>query len=312
MYNISVKYKRLLFFIVKITIVVIAFYLIYDKLASNNQLSLQQLKKQLLILFSANIWVIISILLLTDANWFLEIFKWKTLATVEKKISFLDAYEQCLASLTVSLITPNRIGEYGAKALFFETEKRKKIMALNLVGNLTQLAVTSAFGFYGVFFLLKNYEAEIPKIDFLKIAFIFALFALIYFFRKQLKINKLHNYLKSIPTLTYTKVTIFSLLRYLVFSHQFYFLLILMGVKTDYFTLINLIYCMYFMASIIPSLAIFDWVIKGSIAIWLFGFIGLNELTVITVTTIMWILNFAIPSIIGSFFVLNFKVNHTA
>jgi hypothetical protein len=297
---------------VKITIVVIAFYLIYDKLASNNQLSLQQLKKQLLILFSANIWVIISILLLTDANWFLEIFKWKTLATVEKKISFLDAYEQCLASLTVSLITPNRIGEYGAKALFFETEKRKKIMALNLVGNLTQLAVTSAFGFYGVFFLLKNYEAEIPKIDFLKIVFIFALFALIYFFRKQLKINKLHNYLKSIPTLTYTKATVFSLLRYLVFSHQFYFLLILMGVKTDYFTLINLIYCMYFMASIIPSLAIFDWVIKGSIAIWLFGFIGLNELTVITVTTIMWILNFAIPSIIGSFFVLNFKLNNTA
>ena len=65
---------------------------------------------------------------------------------------------------------------------------------------------------------------------------------------------------------------------------------------------------MYILASIIPSLAVFDWVIKGSIAIWLFGLIGLNELTVATVTSFMWIFNFAIPSLIGSVFVLNFKL----
>ena len=41
------------------------------------------------------------------------------------EINFFEAYEQCLASLTVSIITPNRIGEYGAKALFFEKENRK-------------------------------------------------------------------------------------------------------------------------------------------------------------------------------------------
>ncbi|RXP56616.1 hypothetical protein EC396_07435 [Lutibacter sp. HS1-25] len=291
--------------------VVIAFYLMYTKLVSNQLLSFQQLNERLSKLFSAKIWVIISVLLLTDINWFLEIFKWKTLVSVEKKITFLEAYQQSLASLTVSLITPNRIGEYGAKALFFEAGRRKKIMTLNLVGNLIQLAITCLFGLYGFLFFMKNFKAEIPKIDLLKVGLIFLIFALIYFFRKQLNLNKISVYLKNISKKIYLKAALYSFLRYLVFSHQFYFLLKIMGIETDYPTLISLIFCMYFMASVIPSLAIFDWVIKGSIAIWLFGFVGLNQLTVVTVTTVMWILNFAIPSIIGSIFVLNFKTNNS-
>jgi len=307
MYNISLKYKRFLFFIVKITIVFAAFYFIFEKLASNELLSFSLFKEQLSLALSTPISMLIGILLFTDANWLLEILKWKTLVSVEKKITFLEAFEQCLASLTVSIITPNRIGEYGVKALFFETEKRKKIIALNLAGNLIQLAVTVVFGLYGIYFLVKNFNIEIPEINSLKFSVILILVAMLYFFRKQLKINKLNAYLKKIPTKLYLKVISYSILRYLFFSHQFYFLLMLFGVEADYSTLINLIFCMYILASIIPSLAIFDWVIKGSIAIWLFGFIGLNELTVATVTTFMWLLNFAIPSLIGSIFVLNFK-----
>jgi len=65
---------------------------------------------------------------------------------------------------------------------------------------------------------------------------------------------------------------------------------------------------MYFIASTIPSIAIFDWAIKGSIAVWLFSFAGVNEITIIAITAIMWMLNFAIPAIIGSIFVLNFQI----
>ena len=37
-----------------------------------------------------------------------------------KKISFFEAFEQCLASLTVSIFTPNRLGEYGAKIKYLK------------------------------------------------------------------------------------------------------------------------------------------------------------------------------------------------
>jgi len=285
-----------------------AFYFIFQKLNNNQLLSLTQLKEQLSILFSNNIWLLLVLLLFTDANWFLEIFKWKTLASIEKNLSFMDAFEQCLASLTTSIITPNRIGEYGAKALFFKKEKRKKIMLLNLVGNLSQLTATVFFGTIGLIFFIGNFNVIHPKLDFQNLSILIFVVAVLFLFRKNLQLKKIELYLKKIPKVVFIKKLGFSFLRYLVFSHQFYLLTILFGIDLDYFTTMNLVFCMYLMASIIPSLSVFDWVIKGSIAVWLFNFVGINELTIVTITTIMWVLNFVIPALLGSIFVLNFKL----
>jgi len=63
------------------------------------------------------------------------------LAIVEQKIAFPQAYKQSLASLTAAIITPNRIGEYGVKALYFKRNFRKKIMLLNFIGNIFPLFI---------------------------------------------------------------------------------------------------------------------------------------------------------------------------
>lgn len=317
MYNISLKYKRPLFLIFKLIIVVAAFYFIYQKLAGNQLLSFAKLKEQFSLAFSNNILVFIGILLFTDANWFLEIFKWQTLVSTFKKLTFLDAFEQCFGSHTVSLITPNRIGEYGAKALFFEKKYQKKVIALNFIGNMSQLLATVFFGVIGLTFILSNFTLQLPTLNFQNTMIVIAILFLIYIAEKQFEILQIEKYLKNfsrflkvIPNSVYIKILVLSYARYLVFSHQFYFLLWLFGVETDYFTLMSLIFCMYFFASFIPTISIFDWVIKGSVAVWLFQLIGLNELTIITVTTFMWLLNFAIPALFGNIFVLNFKTTH--
>ena len=41
------------------------------------------------------------------------------------------------------------------------------------------------------------------------------------------------------------------------------------------------------------------------------SFVNANEFIIVTCITIMWFLNFALPSIIGSYFVLNFKLPNT-
>ena len=317
MYNISHKYKRSLFLIFKLIIVIAAFYFIYQKLASNQLLSISKLKEQFHLAFSNNIWVFIGILLLTDVNWFLEIFKWQTLVSTFRKITFLETFEQCFGSHTVSLITPNRIGEYGAKALYFEKEYQKKVVGLNFIGNISQLFVTIFFGCIGLIFVFTNFTLQLPVLNFENLLLVIVVLFLIYMLERKFKLlkfekflQKASNFFKNVPNSIYVKTLIFSIARYLVFSHQFYFLLRLFGVETDYFTLMSLIFCMYFFASFIPSLSIFDWVIKGSVAVWLFQLVGLNELTVITVTTFMWLLNFAIPALFGSIFVLNFKTSH--
>jgi hypothetical protein len=315
MYKFLNKYKQALIILLKLAIVIGAFYFIFRQLTTNQLLSIIQLKQQVAFLFSKNIWLLLLLLLFTDVNWILEIFKWKTLASHEKKITFFEAYEQCLASLTASIITPNRIGEYGAKALYFEKKKQKKIMVLNLIGNLSQLAITVFFGIIGMFFLSSYFKAGMfsfnaPKF-FLFISILGLLFLIGKYFGITKKLAKLKfkilRYSKQLPSKILVKTVVYSLFRYLVFSHQFYFFLRLFQVEADYFTLISLIFSTYFIASIIPGLSIFDWVIKGSVAVFIFSFIHVSPLTIVSVTTFMWLLNFAVPALIGSLFVLNFK-----
>jgi hypothetical protein len=315
MYNISIKYKRSIIIVFKLVIVTAALFFLYHKLVHNQQLKFNLFLQQLSVLGTYNICIIILLLFLTDINWFLEIFKWKTLVSVEKKITFLEAYEQCLGSLTASLITPNRIGEYGAKALYFKKKQRKKIVVLNLIGNLFQFSATIFFGVLGILFMLFNFSFKIPPINIYKTLLVFALILILIFLIKQLVssfiesyLNKIELYFNKIPNKVITVTLLYSMLRYLVFSHQFYFLLRLFGVEVPYFTAITLIFAMYFIASIIPSLSLFDWAVKGSVALTIFSLIPVTNLTIITVTTLMWLLNFAIPAIIGSFFVLNFKI----
>ncbi|MFK5958315.1 MAG: lysylphosphatidylglycerol synthase domain-containing protein [Lutibacter sp.] len=318
MYNISHKYKRILFLLIKLVIVSGALYFIYEKLVHNQLLSFSEFQGQLAILFSTKGWLLLLLLFFTDANWLLEIYKWKILASLEKKLTFFEAYQQTLASLTASIITPNRIGEYGVKALYFKQSSRKKIVLLNFIGNISQLLVTLIFGFIGVVFLFTNFKAELPLFNLTKFLLICILISVLIIFRNRFgfaKIasnyfNKSISFLKTIAVITYSKILFISFARYLVFSHQFYFLLKLFEIETDYFTLMQLLFCVYFIASIIPSLTIFDWAIKGSVAVYFFSLIHLNELTIITVTTIMWILNFALPTLLGSIFILNFKFSN--
>ncbi|AMC10802.1 hypothetical protein Lupro_05905 [Lutibacter profundi] len=315
MYNISKKHKDYILLLVKLVIVFGSLYFIYHKLVNNKLLSFSELQQQITVLFSKNIWALLLILLFTDVNWLLETYKWKVIVSVEKKITFFEAFEQSFASLTASLITPNKIGEYGAKALFFKKKYRKKIVLLNFLGNMSQLAVTTFFGFIGITYFLLYFTINIPYFNSKKLVLIIAITIILFLIIKKIRffksvkiyVTKISIYLKQIPKVIYVKTIGFALLRYIVFTHQFYFLLKLFSVETNYITLINLLFCMYFIASIIPSLTIFDWAIKGSVAIWVFSFIELNELTIITVTLLMWLLNFAIPALLGSVFIFNFR-----
>ncbi len=68
---------------------------------------------------------------------------------------------------------------------------------------------------------------------------------------------------------------------------------------------------MYMIASIVPMLSVFDFVLKGTVAIWVFSFLGVEPIRILTITTLMWLLNIALPALIGSYFVLTFTPNLT-
>lgn len=313
----TLPYKTKQFFVVliKLSIVVIAFYFVYHKLNTNDELELSDFMTFLRKNDLFSIQNLIFLAFLTIFNWIFEILKWNHLVSSVISISFKNAAEQSLAALTASLLTPNRIGEYGAKAIYYPSTIRKKIMLLNLVGNMLQMGTTIIFGIIGLLFFINNYPL---KLEYTKLALLF-FFILIFsvgvyglkknwFEIKGFSMEKIYEFIKGIPFNIKSKAFIFSVVRYLIFSFQFYFLLQIFDVSITYFNGMMVITSIYFISSIIPSIFIFDVIIKGSVAVYLFSMVGVNDFTVLCVTTLMWLLNFVLPSVFGSYYVLNFNI----
>lgn len=304
---------------VKLIVFLLACFFIYYKLCYNDTLDFDVFLSLLQNNTRFTTTNILFLLLFSVINWLLESIKWKMLVTTSTTLSLKNAAEQSLASLTASIITPNRIGEYGAKAIYFSKKMRKKILALNLIGNLFQLLVTTFFGVIGLFFATKKFHLPISNYSYIALVSTIGFVLCFYWFKKSIwalsfkgySLKKLKKFTSKIQQQTLSKVLIISVLRYLCFSHQFYFLLLLFQIDISYLDALILISSMYLLASILPSIFIFDVLIKGSVAVWLFSYVQANELVILTITSLMWLLNFAIPSLVGSYFVLHFKLPHS-
>ena len=304
-----------MFLLIKLAIIVGAFYFIYNKVVHNEQIAFSDFINNLEKSVTKRSKTVFILLGLTFLNWFFEILKWKTLVSSVKKISFINATKQSLGSLTASLFTPNRIGEYGAKAAYFKKGVRRKVMLLNLLGNVSQMTITIIFGIIGLAYFLSTYEVNLEVYRLRRLAYLVAFIIAFAFFGKRyggkkirgFYIDRIIVFIKQMPFAVHIKNFFFAAIRYVIFSFQFYFLLTIFKIEIDYLTAIALISSMYFIASMVPSLTFFDWLIKGSVAVWVFSFYPVNELVIVTITLLMWILNFAIPAIFGSYFVLNFN-----
>ena len=309
MYNNIEKYYPGILFFVKAVILVLAYRLISDRV----------LEDRSYLFFLENLGnrgiralpLALLLLSMTALNWYTEVSKWQALTSRIMKISFWEALKQSLSSLTVSLVTPNRIGEYGAKAMYFARENRAQVLFCNFVGNFSQMSITVVFGLLGVWVA----DGQISGLDFVSISLSGAWLLLAAAgvtlllatrFWKRLY-PRVISMLRTIPGTLLLNVWGLSVLKYLVFSHQFYFLLFFLGVELDYAQCMSLIAISYMISSLIPGFLIFDWLVKGSVAVLIFGRFGVDEMQVLSVTSLMWLLNFGLPSLLGVLYVITFR-----
>ena len=311
--NITSSYKsnQLLWLVLKLLTVILCCYFIFTNIAFNEELKFIDFYTKMInfgVFSSKNI---IFMLFFTIINHFLEIKKWKTLTKSVKNNSWFEATEQSLASLTFSIITPNRIGEYGAKVLYYPNNKRKQILLLNFTGNFYQLAITIILCMIGLVYLCKYASFSIVSSQ-ISIIIIIALpvVAAIFYSLKE-KYSTINDWFSKIIELLSVKnnkiVILISLLRYLVFSHQFYFLIQCFKLNISYLEAMTAISSVYLIASFIPILSLFDVALKGSVAIIVFSIFGIDSIQILSITTLMWLLNFAFPAIVGSYFIFQFN-----
>ena len=274
MITIPHKAKQFIVFLIKLLIVTAAFYFIYQQLANNDKLDWEKLTS--IVKEKATILGILFLLALSFANRFLEILKWQNLVSYLKPISVGESTKQVLGALTAGIFTPNGLGEYAGKALYFDKKKTKKIIFLNLICNGIQMILTIVFGTIGIWIIgYWKWSLAITLI-----AFAFCLLA---FLSKNIKIKgysiqKLVHKINEIPKRIHQKNNLLALCRYLVFSHQYYFLFLAFDVDLPYLTMMATIATVYFLASSLPSFQFLDFAVKGSVAVFFFEKLGVNEI----------------------------------
>ena len=254
------------------------------------------------------------LLLLSFLNWLFEIKKWQILSSSIGRNTTKRATRESLASFTAAIFTPSRIGEYGAKSLYYLKPARRKVIFLNFLGNLSQLLVTIFFGVIGMLYLLSQMELPFNIINGLLMAFLLLAPFIGYWVMRKYKwkikgysVEKLENSFQKIPRKVRMRAVLYATLRYLIFTHQFYFFLMIFKVELPYLLVISAVFTTYFLSSIIPTMMVFDALIKGGFAVWIFGLLNVPELVVLVIVLAAWILNFGLPALVGSYFVLKYK-----
>jgi hypothetical protein len=303
MLSISHKAKQLLVLLIKLLILGGAFYFIYDQLVQNDKLNwvlfIEKFNK------NKSFLGISFLLLLSVLNRFFEILKWQNLVSILKPITLFETTNQALSSLTAGLFTPNGIGEYAGKALFYEKSQAKNIVFLNLICNGIQLILSVVFGIFGLLYL--GYGKWVLLLLFGILGLLILGFGLKKLKIKGYSITDLILKINEIPKSIHRKNNYLAVCRYLIFSHQYYFLFLAFDVQLPYFTLMATISAVYLLASSLPTFQFLDFAVKGSVALYFFGMLGVNEWIVVFISTLFWFLNIVLPAVIGSYFVLVFK-----
>lgn len=306
--KLSHKAKQFFLFFIKISVVGLAFYFI------RTQLETKEFDRDILksALAQPYAWLFVFIhILLAVSNRFIEILKWRNLAQIVRKITIWESSKQVLIAITLGIFTPNGIGEYAGKALFYPRKNAGKIVFLNVVCNGVQVIYALSFGLIGTFFINDRHPFLLPYSGWYLIAVVILILLLLFSIKnikvKGYSLHHLLNALKAIPADIHRKNLLLALFRYLVLLHQYYFLYWFFGVEIPYLILLSVVASVYLLASSLPNFQAVDFALKGSVALFLFGFFGVNEWIVTFVATTIWIVNLVVPISIGSVLVLFYK-----
>jgi len=274
------------------------------------------------------IWLFVVALLLTWVNYHLESLKWMTLTKPFQKISLKTALMAIYAGNSLGLISPARLGEYGGRMLGLKPQNRAKSVWALSFGAFLQKVVIYWLGFvalvYGFKKVLQDYGANaylssdyfIPILG--SVGLLFTV-ALVFYdpiiraiLRKQSWLGKKiyqgyfrYNWAETGPALGFT------LGRYLVYSIQLYLLNRFFGLPDDPILQFSIIFITYWIQSFFPLPSALGLLMKSEIALFLWASYDVNEISILSGTFFLWIINGVLPALIGLLFLDQLLDNKT-
>ncbi len=285
---------------------------------------------------SHNFYPILSfVFLLLIVNFVLEAIKWKFFISPLEKISLWNSFKAVLTGVSVSMFLPNRVGDYLGRVFILKSADRIQAVISTIVSSMSQLITTLLFGSIALLIAFPRYMNLNEQINLWLYSGLWAIviigdFTIIFFYlnfgaftsviklvsgKGYKKIKKYADVFSLYKTTDMLMMIIISIFRYLVFSFQFFLLLLLFKVEIGYFEAMIFISLVYLAMAIIPTIAFTEIGVRGSVSIFIFSYLftlsentAINqELGVASASTLLWLFNLVFPAFIGAMFVFSLK-----
>jgi len=264
------------------------------------------------------------ILMLMVVNWAIETYKWQMLIHKIQHFSFTNSFKAVLVGITVGVFTPNRVGEIGGRIAFLEKGKRTSGAFASAIGSLAQFIATIIMGVGGfILFLLffpdkTQINTYFNKFSAIALFLVLALLVWSYYNVRKIipllikipflkKKSEQIQYLSNETGKFLSLVLFLSTIRYLVFFLQFFLLLNLFNADINLLEGFVSISITYLFMTIIPTTTLLELGLRGSLAIIFIGLFSENILGIVLASFFIWIINIAIPAVVGTFYLIKPK-----
>ena len=269
-----------------------------------------------------NIKYLLGCLILIPLNWLLESAKWQEVLSKIQNLSLSQAVKSVLIGLTSGFFTPNRVGEPVGRAMLLADGNKTKGVFCSLICTMAQSFATLLFACIAFVFVCETVRdlgqmPEILLIKYLTIAGI-VLLCLLYFTipfwvgKLKLKSEKLQDIARAISLISYgslLKVSLYSILRFAVYSFQYYLMLRFFAVDITLPEALIFIPINYLLVSVIPSVAFAEMGIRGTSAVLVLSAVTQNTLGVALAAVALWFVNYVIPMLVGSLLLMKTNRN---
>ena len=276
-----------------------------------------------------NSWRFWLSIVLVFFNWGIESIKWHLLVNQVQQFSFVRAVKSVLAGCAVTLLTPNRVGEFGGRILYVKAEHRLKAISLSLVGSVSQLLVTMLMGSLGLLYIkyffpynnrLLAFLPELLRDAILYLTVGSTLLLLLFYLRLRWLViildrfasfKKVVNHIRVLDEFSFKQllqILFLSLVRYIVFVLQYVLLMHVMQVEVAGWLCFCLLTIYYMVITIIPSLGFVELPVRVTTAWVIFKMYTSNELGIGVASMGIWLINVVLPAMVGSLLLLNIKI----
>lgn len=319
--------KRLINLLFKATVILLPAFVLYREIGSRDDLP------EIVSVFwhqlhHANPWYLWAAFILVPLNWLAEVQKWRPFVQRHEALSMGKALGAVLAGYSFALFTPNRIGEYGGRILFVSPRHQWKAFAANVVGSIGQYLVLLTGGITGGIWFAgqkmgwsgaqqtKVLCASLPALlaacfCYFNIGLIIPVIARLPVLKKADGLISKLRLLQDFTRRDLAYVWYWSVLRYAIYSSQYFLLLQFFDIKTGVLMGFSGIATIFLLQTVVPLPAIAGLLVRGSLAIFIWTYFSANEVGILAATFVLWIINLILPALIGTFSLSHVNITTT-